>query len=552
MINNGPVDFIVRNDDQLLQYLKNNPSVYVSPALTGGFNIAYIKEAEAGDICKNLCDTLNYSYAEALGLVDVGNQQLVDFTQIYNTTGLGGKGVIFAIVDTGIDYLNNIFMNKDRTSRIISIYDQTVEGNAPYRFGVGSEYDQKTINEAVRSKNPFAVVPSFDDVGHGTFLASVAAGNKQRDFAGVAYESELIVVKLRKAHPFYLRKYLVPAEQENAFSSSDVMLGVEYIVRKAAELGRPAVICLGMGSNFGGHDGYSLFEQYLSAASKINGICICAAAGNECLAKHHFYGYVAANGDHQDALLSVGEDGGDIYLTMWNNAPDILRISVTSPSGSVMESVSWATATMLQKNLLLDKCNVRIEYNYPVYGCGCQNTVIKILCAAAGTWIIRVHGEQITDGYFHIWLPIIGFIAPDVDLLMPYKNYTITIPGTSPSLITCRAYNTFTDSLCVTSSWGPTRTNKMSPDLVCPGVDISGIYPGGSGKMSGTGVAAAILSGSCAILMQKGLLNNNPPLNTAQIRNYLIRGATRPPGIEYPNDQWGYGLLNLNNSLEKM
>lgn len=552
MINNSIVDFIVKNNVQLLEYLKSNPSVTVSPDLTGDFSIAYTDEANIAEVSRSMQRAFIAGYSDVLGLVDIGDLQLSEPSRIYNTTDLGGKGTIFAIIDTGIDYLNTAFMNRDRTSRIISIYDQTIEGNAPYGFGVGSEFDQATINEAIKSKNPRAIVPSVDDVGHGTFLASVAAGSKQNDFIGIAYETELMVVKLKKASPYYLRKYLVPLEQKNAFESTDIMLGVEYIVKKALELDRPVVICLGLGSNYSGHDGYSLFEQYLCAVSKIKGVCICVPGGNESLTKHHFYGCIPASDDYQDVALKVGEDAGDIYLTMWNNAPDVLRVSVTSPTGSLVESVSSKTATEFRRNLITDRCHVAVEYNYPVYGSGSQNTVIKLLGAVPGIWTIRVHGEYIRNGCFHIWLPIAGFVSPNVEFVIPYKNYTITIPGTSPSLITSGAYDIFQDALSLESSWGPNRNGKTSPNLVSPGVDIRGIYPGGYGKMSGTGVATSIVAGSCAILMQWCLMKNQYLMNTYQIMTALIQGAARPAGLDYPNDRWGYGLLDLNNTLEKI
>ena len=408
------------------------------------------------------------------------------------------------------------------------------------------------INKALTAEDPYQVVPSFDDVGHGTFLASVAAGRKEKDFFGVAYDAELVVVKLRGARPYYRQEYLVPPEQENAFQSTDVMLGVEYIVRKSLELGRPAVICIGLGSNFGGHDGYSLFEQYLSEVGRIEGICICVASGNECLSRHHFYGFIPESGGHQDVSLWVGEGSGNVYLTMWSSAPDLLSVSLLSPNGGMVNEIALKTGTVFQTKLMTEKSIVMIEYDYPVYGSGSQNTVIKILNASPGHWVITVHGEYIKKGKFHIWLPITGFVSPNVEFVMPSKNYTITIPGTCRGLITCRAYNSVDQSPCLYSSWGPTRTNSASPDIVAPGVNIRGIYPDGVGIMDGSGIATAILAGSCMLLMQWGWLKNDALINTYQVMGALIQGAIRFPEIEYPNDQWGYGILDLLNTLERI
>ncbi len=546
------VDFIASRGAQLPDGLQDQVEINISPTLTGGFHIVYTRVEDMPLLNNYVGRTFVASHAEVLGLVDLGCLEFTGYTQSYNQTPLAGKGIILGFVDTGIEYTNSIFRRRDGRSRILGIYDQTVAGSGPYGFGIGTEFNQTMINEALQSPNPYATVPSFDDAAHGTFLASVAAGGKQQNFAGVAPEADLLVVKLRKAHPYYLKKYLVPQSQENAFSSTDVILGVEYIVRRAMELGRPVAICLGLGSNYGGHDGNTLLEQYLGEVSKIKGVCICVAGGNESLARRHYFGQIPAEGGVQEVVLEVGEGQSDIYMTMWNNAPDQLRVSLVSPSGSVVEGVALRPGTQHYRNLLNDHCHVQVEYHYPVFGSGCQNTVIRILTPCGGLWRIRIHGDKIYHGGFHIWLPIVGFVSPAVSFTSPDRNYTITIPGTSQSLITCGAYNTFEDLLCVTSSWGPSRTNKMLPDLAAPGVDITGIFPGGFGRMTGTGAAAAILAGSCAILMEKGLSQKYGPLNTEQIRALLIRHATRPPGVDYPNYLWGYGLLNLEATLAGM
>ena len=115
----------------------------------------------------------------------------------------------------------------------------------------------------------------------------MAAGRETPDFAGAAPDSEIIAVKLRKARPFYRQRFCVPEDQEHAYESSAVMLGVEYILRKARDLDRPVVICIALGSNSGSHDGRSVFEEYLSGISIQRGVCLCAAAGNEAEARHH-------------------------------------------------------------------------------------------------------------------------------------------------------------------------------------------------------------------------------------------------------------------------
>jgi subtilisin family serine protease len=93
----------------------------------------------------------------------------------------------------------------------------------------------------------------------------------------------------------------------------------------------------------------------------------------------------------------------------------------------------------------------------------------------------------------------------------------------------------------------------LKPDFTAPGVDVGGVYPTGYGKMSGTSVAAAITAGAGALLLQWGIVNQNDiSMSTYHIRAYLIRGCSRSETIVYPNQQWGYGSLNLLQTFSRM
>jgi subtilisin family serine protease len=160
--------------------------------------------------------------------------------------------------------------------------------------------------------------------------------------------------------------------------------------------------------------------------------------------------------------------------------------------------------------------------------------------------MITVHGEMVVNGQYHIWLPLTGFVSPDVEFISPSNNYTVTIPGTSKNLITCGAYNFSDNCLYMRSSWGPSRINKISPDLAAPGVNVTGVSPSGFVKVNSTGAATAIAAGMSAIIMEWGIvLKHDTKMSTAQVRTQLIQRASRLPDIEYPNNQWGYGMLTL-------
>jgi len=405
----------------------------------------------------------------------------------------------------------------------------------------------------LRSENPQTVVPHRDTVGHGTFLASIAASRESGNYIGAAPDAEIIAVKLKRASPFHYEQALIPEWQENAYTASDFMLGVEYIIRKADELGHPVVICVAVGSTFGGNSGHSTIERYLSRISSINGVAVVCAAGNESQGGRHTNGKFIRNGESKNFDLSVGQRAEDFYLSLWNNAPDLIAVSITSPTGEIIPKIPVRQGASYTANLVLERSRVTIDYFLPAKISGDQFTRIRILQPTPGIWTITVHGEIVLNGEYHLWLPLSGFIDPDTSFLIPNPNYTIVLPASATGVITCGAYDSQNNSLYTNSSWGPTRGAMISPDFVAPGVNVGGIFPSGYGHMSGTSVSAAITAGACALMMQWGIVDGNETaLTTARIKAYLIRGCDRDFFMTYPNAQWGYGKLNLLNTLHSM
>jgi len=225
----------------------------------------------------------------------------------------------------------------------------------------------------------------------------------------------------------------------------------------------------------------------------------------------------------------------------------------TFTDGELIPRVPPRSGLLNETQLLLERSTVRVTYFFPIEGLGGQLTAVKIIDATAGIWTITTHGDIILDGNFHSWLPMTGFVSPTVEFLAANPNYTITVPAGLHGGIVCGAYNYRTDSLYAFSSWGPTRAGELAPDLVAPGVDIVGYFPGGKGIMSGTSVAAAITTGAAALMLQWGIVKgNDPAMSSYQIRAYLIRGCDRDENQTYPNTRWGYGSLNLFRAFELM
>lgn len=549
------VDFILRGSDDLDIFLRENPNIIATQTLAGRYVVCYASVSEFVTIIDRLGTSYVSSLSIVLGLLDRPALEASGIVGIQRQPylDLRGQGVLVGIVDTGIDYTQQVFRYGDGTSRIQAIYDQSIPGTAPEGFFIGAEYTNQQINQALQAENPYEIVPQRDTDGHGTFLASVAAGRENDNFLGAAPDAELVVVKLKKARPFYLDLFAVPETQQNVFGSTAIMIGVEYILRKARELKRPVVICLGIGTNLGSHDGFSIFEEYLREASNQVGVCLCIAAGNESQARHHTQGKIAAKGQSQNIDVSVVNESSVVYAAIWSSISDRLSVSIRSPTGELTARLPPKSGSITINSLVFERAAVRVAYYFPLEGSGGQLTVIRVTNATPGIWTITVYGDLILDGTFHAWLPLTGLSSPGVEFLAATPNYTVTVPSTAIGVISCGAYNIADNSLYSNSSWGPTRIDLMAPDLVAPGVNVGGIFPTGYGTMSGTSAAAAITAGACALMLQWGIVQGNDVgMSTYQIRAYLIRGCSRSPTMLYPNTQWGYGALNLVQTFNLM
>lgn len=163
------------------------------------------------------------------------------------------------------------------------------------------------------AENPSLALPTWDESGHGTFLAGVAAGNisRENDFSGVAPQAELLIVKCKECKQLYCKYYRiisgVPAYQEN-----DIMAGISYLLDQANRLERPIVICIGMGTNMGNHGGDSRLGYMMDRYSGIPGVCMVVPAGNEGNARHHFYSLADAR---TYEFVEVDIDVEDTYLS---------------------------------------------------------------------------------------------------------------------------------------------------------------------------------------------------------------------------------------------
>ena len=544
----GTVDFQVINTSRFREYARDKPYLHFGTELEGSYVIVYTNEKYIKDLLMELGSDFLSFYPKILSPLDSRENDRSGITQALEQPflGLSGRNVIIGIADTGIDYTKDVFRFEDGTTKLLNIWDQTVDGKRSEGLYFGSDYSREEINLALESDDPFSIVPETDENGHGTFLASVAAANETADYIGAAPKADIIAVKLRRARDFYIRRYLLSPDDPELYESSDMLLGIKYILDRAEEYNRPAVICIGMGSNFSAHDGNTIFEEYISFVSQRAGVAFITAAGNEANVRHHTQGKLSGTGSVENISIKVGEQGASFSVIIFGPAYDKISLGVVSPTGEVIPRIPFRSGLEYSERLLLEETRVFLRYFKDIN----NNMIVGFERATEGIWDIQLYADSIIDGSYWSWLPITGQVSESVAFLRPVPEYTIVYPAAAMRSITCGAYNSDDGSLSVSSSWGPTRLPRLEPDFVAPGVGVRGIYPTGFGTMTGTSAAAAITAGAAALLMEWGIIKNNmPTINGDLIRSLLIGGCRREDDITYPNIKWGYGKLDLYNSF---
>ena len=473
-----------------------------------------------------------------------------------------GAGVIVGFVDTGINYTDSLFRNVDGSTRIIGIWDQTnnsdnsnnIENETAKPFSAfsalyGTQYTAEEINLALNSDNPASIVPTRDENGHGTFLASIAAGNRDEraGFSGAAPRASIAMVKLKPAKQ-YLRDFYLIQDGAEAYQENDIMMGVSYLYFLARKYSMPLVVCIPLGTNMGSHMGMSRLGQYLNQVSLSNGSAVITAAGNETGARHHFRAVMDADTDEVTAELRVGEREAGFSMELWAENMGAYTVGFISPTGEVAREISVPLRGENTVSFLLEQTQITVYTQIADVSSGSQFIFMRFENPMSGIWRILIRNSLDIRETFHIWLPVRGFISDETYFLRPDPDTTITDPGNAQYPITVTAYDHTRNSIYIHASRGYSRSGQIKPDLAAPGVNILGASASGIRltRMSGTSVSAAHLAGAAAILLNWGVLKANYPyLNTPVLKSIFVRGAQRNPALTYPNREFGYGTLNL-------
>ena len=478
-----------------------------------------------------------------------------------NAPGLTGRGVLVAVIDSGIDYGRREFQTVDGRTRIRFLWDQTLvsqgDQTPPVGFATGVEFTEAEINRAIQEgdNGGFSVVPSRDVSGHGTAVAGIAAagGVPMQGggiYRGIAPESELVIVKLGMP-------------MEGGFpKTTEIMRAVTYVVRKGIELEKPVVINLSFGNSYGSHDGSSLVERFLDNAAEIGRTVICVGAGNEGDSSGHYAGMAR---EMHVVEFTVGEYERSLSLQLWKQYSDELEVRLQAPDQT--EVVVSVLVNAGKQILEVANTRVLVYWGEPKPYSVLQEIYFEFLPVGnrsyldTGIWKMKLTPLKVVIGKFDCYLPSGEARSSRTVFLRAVPEMTLTVPSTSSKIVTVGAYNASLEQYAPFSGRGLAEVSRensitlsglIKPDLVAPGVDI--VAPdvsGGYALVTGTSFATPIVSGCAALLMEWGIVRGNDRyLYGEKVKAYLRRGAQPIRGEkDYPNERVGFGRLCLAESI---
>ncbi len=519
-------------------------------------------------------------------------------------TNLRGSGVLLGFVDTGIDFAEEVFRNTDGSTRLIGLWDQTLsvdqdeaaspgpaevgsEGEASMEpemseftgqiYGMegkttadfafyGKEFSEEEINLALQRSNPYEVIPSRDENGHGSAIVRAAAGSEQRagrfptrgaevpvqsenrlaptpeqqgedtdnPYGGVAPLASIAMVKLKQAKPYLRDFWQIP---DNAFCAAeeDIIYGVEWLLAVAGRENMPLVLCIALGSNQGNHTGQTVLSRYLDDVARYPGVCVCTAAGNEGGTGHHFFGRVQGDG-YEEVEINVAEGEEGFSTELWAVDPDLFTVEIISPAGEVIPRIQGRPTFNRQYRLYFEGGTVWIQSNLYDQSVGTQGLWIRFAGPAAGVWRIRVYAEGEFSRSFHMWLPVSPFLREETGFLRPDPYVQICDPGAAREVLTFTAYDVVSGSLFRDASYGYTADNRIKPDLAAPKGEI---------LFEGTGMATAFGAGCAALLFEAAIRQENYVILDTMVMKRLFTASAERDGRDYPNREWGYGKLDV-------
>ena len=542
----------------------------------------------------------------------------VHAASVRKETQTSGQGVVVGIVDTGVDLRHGDLQTVDHKTRVAWFFDisrPAAKLHADLEAKYGCTVDATACAIYAASDLDSLIVKNGDlpgdPLGHGTHVASLAAGNGLSSptprYIGIAPEATYVVARV--------------ADVNGAIQDADVLRAVKFVFDRAEELGMPAVVNLSLGSDFGAHDGSSGLETGLTSmvGPDFPGRAIVVAAGNSAgLYDATFGSYPGPFGIHTEVhvpndsvarvpLLTPARDGTMVHGSafVWLEFRDGDQVSVglddksgtrvaPVPVGGIYDPPSSDTNITIVNGVGSDSSTAATASAAP----GRHGAVLSIdgVWSQDSEFAIRLEGH----GTAQLWVQGVGDLdsANNLGALFPRgeKEGTINVPASASGLIAVGATlnrtkwvdsvgtaidmpnlgatdNAPLDTIAFFSSGGPNALGAIKPDIVAPGVWVAGAMASSADpRRTGTGLFAAegrcptdeecfVVDETHAITVGTSmsapvvsgaialLFQRDPTLTQDAVRAILQAGARPLQGIVLDDRQIGPGALDLEGAL---
>jgi subtilisin family serine protease len=460
---------------------------------------------------------------------------------------LTGKGVVFGIVDTGLDWSHPDFLDGEGNTRLELFTHAFVPPDSDVsRY---NDYESGAINDSLRGEGP---VPTGDPIGHGTHCASIAAGNGrgfEGTFRGVAHEAAIMAMR------------------SEPLLDTHTIRGIREFFARAGD--RPAVVSLSLGGHIGAHDGTSAIENVIAQESG-PGRIVVVAAGNEGDAGIHWQGELVENGEISIPVRIA--DSNLQLVDVWIPRGDEVYIQIQPPDGSLYDPDGEVHATVFGR-FLADWREDPVNRD--------QNLTLIVAGRPNFTWNINISADSVLHGEVHAW----GHTTSSANASTLFPGFTkpgfsVGMPGTEERAIVVGSFvskNQFKTKhgmliadalregqLSPFSSRGPTRIGKQKPDIAAPGQYITAalaqnsLYATGSSytprhhpadgyiTIQGTSMATPFIAGVIAVMLER-----EPGLTPEDIQQKLRITARRDADTGRVWDPgFGYGKIDAEALLD--
>jgi endonuclease G len=464
-----------------------------------------------------------------------------------------GDRALVAIIDDGIDVLHHAFLDGSGHSRIVGIWDQRGSGESPPGFDFGTYYSDEQIagyveknGDPAATTTPIPAALTRNPDGHGTHVASIAAGRGAGAFAGgVAPDARLLIV--------------ISGGGEATGYSKAHLAALTFIDQTASSLGLPVVVNVSQGMNAGAHDGKSLVEvafDEFSKGGRTPGRVIVKSAGNERDTNGH--AEVSLLPDSATALRWTCRTRPDHVgppplwlrdrIELWWSSANEFRFRLREPNGQTSE---WVDTAQAEANGKLRGVSFKLQLVRRHVDNGDSRLTVEVGTGftpiPAGTWAIEIESLKILEaGAIHAWIERRADSRSEF-LKHANENMTLSIPGTAYSVITVAAIDACKPIVTGDfSSFGPTRDGRRKPDVSAPGVSVIAARGGtfdDAVQMSGTSMAAPHVTGAIALVLSKAARTGQEWPTATQIGAVLRQKTSNYNGLW--TEGQGYGVVDV-------